>query len=300
MFLSYVDAKPEYSKTCLKRPPAFSDQFFMHGESTIQTGMLVETGIFCTNDQIFPVFGDQKQGKALLCPHIYCENSHHNASLRANHRMRPALAPDWRELSLRRSNSCAPQPSELFNRASKNRSVSGKPCLRDHLSITTIFPCTVGWSLKTGFTVCILWLIKFRWRAQQRHKFLTLVQDNLILQDFQSDVLFWLFTFQSTMSFHILLRRTWIVQFQHWWCVLSPQNVLFTITVLSIIQNRTGDYRNPGNFSKLINFGSKNTVSNFRCSYLSNVFMSFSSGKYHPTTEHLLVTPLAPSCQRSP
>ena len=39
------------------------------------------------------------------------------------------------------------------NRASKNRSVSGKPCLRDHLSITTIFPCTVGWSLKTGFTV---------------------------------------------------------------------------------------------------------------------------------------------------
>ena len=67
--------------------------------------------------------------------------------------MRPPLGPDWRELSLRRSNACAPQRSQLFNRASKNRSVSGKPCLRDHLSITTIFPCTVGWSLKTGFTV---------------------------------------------------------------------------------------------------------------------------------------------------
>ena len=50
---------------------------------------------------------------------------------------------------------CVPQRSQLFNRASKNRSVSGKPCLRDHLSITTIFPCTVEWSLKTGFTVYI-------------------------------------------------------------------------------------------------------------------------------------------------
>ena len=68
--------------------------------------------------------------------------------------MRPTLArPHWCELSLRRSNSCVPPSSELFNRASKNRSVWGKPCLRDHLSITTIFPCTVGWSLKTGFTV---------------------------------------------------------------------------------------------------------------------------------------------------
>ena len=67
--------------------------------------------------------------------------------------MRPPLAPDWRELSLRRSNVCVPQRSQLFNRASKNRSVSGKPCLRDHLSITTIFLCTAGWSLKTGFTV---------------------------------------------------------------------------------------------------------------------------------------------------
>ena len=101
----------------------------------------------------FPVFSDQKQGKALLCPHIYCQNSHHSACLRENHRMRPPLAPDWRELSLRRSNVCVPQCSQLFNRASKNWSVSGKPCLRDHLSITTIFPCTVGWSLKTGFTV---------------------------------------------------------------------------------------------------------------------------------------------------
>ena len=67
--------------------------------------------------------------------------------------MRPPLAPDWRELSLRRSNVCVPQRSQLFNRTSQNRSGSGKPCLRDHLSITTIFPCTVGWSLKTGFTV---------------------------------------------------------------------------------------------------------------------------------------------------
>ena len=71
--------------------------------------------------------------------------------------MRPPLAPDWRELSLGRSNVCVPQRSQLFNRASKNRSVSGKPCFRDHLSLTTIrkkfFPCTVGWSLKTGFTV---------------------------------------------------------------------------------------------------------------------------------------------------
>ena len=28
-----------------------------------------------------------------------------------------------------------------------------EPCLRDHLSITTTFSCTVGWSLKAGFTV---------------------------------------------------------------------------------------------------------------------------------------------------
>ena len=48
---------------------------------------------------------------------------------------------------------CVPQHSQLFNSASKSRSVSGKPCLRDHLCITTIFPCTAGWSLKTGFTV---------------------------------------------------------------------------------------------------------------------------------------------------
>ena len=43
--------------------------------------------------------------------------------------MRPPLAPDWRELSSRRSNACVPQHSYayLFNRASKNRSVSGKP-----------------------------------------------------------------------------------------------------------------------------------------------------------------------------
>ena len=36
----------------------------------------------------------QKQGKALLRPHIYCQNSRHSASLRENHRMRPTLAPD--------------------------------------------------------------------------------------------------------------------------------------------------------------------------------------------------------------
>ena len=73
--------------------------------------------------------------------------------------MRTPLAPDWCELSLRRSNACVPQRSQLFNRASRKLSVSGKPCLRDHLSITTIFPCTVGWSLKTGFTVH-RWLLK--------------------------------------------------------------------------------------------------------------------------------------------
>ena len=81
--------------------------------------------------------------------------------------MRPPLAPDWRELSLRRSNVCVPQRSQLFNKSSKNRSVSGKPCFRDHLSITTIFPCTVGWSLKTGFTAFALHACSFS-RSHER------------------------------------------------------------------------------------------------------------------------------------
>ena len=143
------------------KPSAFSDRFFMHGESAIQTALCKATtcltrpatGIFCTNDWIFPVFSDQKTGKVLLCPHLYCQNSHHSASLRENHRMRQPLAPDWRELSLSRSNVCVPQRSQLFNTASKIGLFSGKPCLRDHLSRTTIFPCTAGWLLKTGFTV---------------------------------------------------------------------------------------------------------------------------------------------------
>ena len=120
----------------------------------------ISSPVIVRNRRIEPKFGllnlsfnHQKQGKASLCPHIYSQNSHHSASLQENYRMRPLLAPDWRELSLRRSNACVPQRSQLFNRASRRLAVSGKPCLRDHLSTTTIYPCTVGWWLKTGFTV---------------------------------------------------------------------------------------------------------------------------------------------------
>ena len=44
-----------------------------------------------------------------------------------------------------------------------------EPCLRDHLSITTTFSCTVGWSLKAGFTVHVPVYSRSVYATSQRH-----------------------------------------------------------------------------------------------------------------------------------
>ena len=93
------------------------------------------------------------QEKSLLWPHILFKNNRHSASLRENHHTRPPLAPGRCDLSLRRSYACVPRSSPMLNKTSENRPEFREPCLRDHLSITTTFSCTVGWSLKAGFTV---------------------------------------------------------------------------------------------------------------------------------------------------
>ena len=123
--------------------------------------------------------------------------------------MRPPLAPDWRELWLHRWNACVPQHAQLLSRASKSRSVSGKLCLRDHLSKTTILPLFyhnysilsfVSWSSATSTVFSCKSLFWFLLIAHKKNSSNRLHRMGVPLND-EECFLYFLF-FLSPIIFH--------------------------------------------------------------------------------------------------
>ena len=111
---------------------------------------------FCTKDRISLSLATKTKEKHWFDPHIYCQKQ---PTQRKCARKPPHEATAWghRLHQIDMNYLCADRTRAYHNVCNYSTEVRkiglfrGKPCLRDHLSITTIFPCTVGWLLKTGF-----------------------------------------------------------------------------------------------------------------------------------------------------